>query len=168
MNDRARPAQLFFALLFMGFALLLLSQIGNQTIWAEGKELTSQPRFWPGVGVIMMLGFGVLHVAGQWRQVHAGTLSEVLNWLLAVEFAAWLMAYVFAVPWLGYLPATLLICLALGWRIGLRTGPKILLSLASGFAVVVLFKVILRVNMPGGRLYHSLPEPVANIMLTYF
>lgn len=168
MHHSARPAQLFFALFFLGFTAFLLSKITSQTIWTDGKGLTSQPRFWPGVGLAMMLGFGMLHALGQWRQVHSGTLSELVTWLLAVEFAAWLMAYVFAVPRLGYLPATLLVCLTLGWRIGMRRRPQIFLSLAAGFVVVVLFRVILRVNIPGGRLYHSLPDPWANIMFTYF
>lgn len=168
MTEAARPGHLLFALSFLALAAVLLGQINSQTIWADGKELTSQPRFWPGVGLLMMTGFGGLHAVSQWRQVHSGTLAEVLTWVKALEFAGWLMLYVFSVPRLGYLPATLLICGALGWRIGLRRRPQIILSLACGFAVVVLFKVVLRVNIPGGQLYHSLPDPLANVMLTYF
>ncbi|MEO9514449.1 MAG: hypothetical protein ABJH45_26770 [Paracoccaceae bacterium] len=86
LNPRPRPSDeptreirhLCFALLFVLASVLLLSQLGTQTIWSSGKHLTAQPRFWPSIGLMMMLGFGGLHLWQSRSTPRAGSLGEVI------------------------------------------------------------------------------------------
>jgi len=165
----APPGALVFALAFFGIGLLLLLMLGDQTTWANGKPLTSQPRFWPSVSIALMIGFGALHVIGLLRSGRRkGSVREFLLWLRSLEFAAWLIIYALAVPYLGYLPATVLIALVLGFRLGYRRSPAIMATLGSAILIVMIFRVLLQVKLPGGAIYHWLPEHLSNFMLTYF
>ena len=112
-----RGGQLIFALAFLGVSVLLLSQIGTQTVRAEGAAFFAQPRFWPGLALAGMVGFGALHLWRlPWRQLTGADWRELRDWARALEFAAWFMAYVLLVPVLGYLPATLIFVPSLSWR----------------------------------------------------
>ena len=46
-----RRGQLAFAMGFLAASALLLSQIGSQTRWVDDTALFAQPRFWPAVGL---------------------------------------------------------------------------------------------------------------------
>ena len=168
MSPHAKPATLVFALLFVLASAVLLSQLGTQTIWSSGKHPTAQPRFWPSVGLIMMLGFGALHLWQTRSAPRAGSLGEVGLWLRGLEYVAWFIGYVFLVPILGYLPASILIAVALVLRLGLWSLRWVGWAILLAFGIVVVFRVLLRVNVPGGAVYHWLPSGLSNFMLTYF
>ena len=77
------------------------------------------------------------------------------------------MLYVVAVPQLGYLPTTILLAVALSARLGYR-GAKYLGSAALfGAIVVVIFKSLLQVKVPGAA-YELLPATLRSVFLTYF
>ena len=46
-----KRGQLPFAAGFLGLAALLAAFLWDQTVWKDGKDLFSQARFWPAVGV---------------------------------------------------------------------------------------------------------------------
>ena len=168
MSPHAKPATLVFALLFVLASVVLLSQLGTQTIWSSGKHLTAQPRFWPSVGLIMMLGFGALHLWQARSAPRTGSLGEVGLWLRGLEYVVWFIGYVFLVSILGYLPASILIAVALVLRLGLWSLRWVAWAIILAFGIVVVFRVLLRVNVPGGAVYHWLPSGSSNFMLTYF
>ena len=89
-------------------------------------------------------------------------------WITSLEYAAWFIAYAAAVPYAGYLPATILFAIALGWRAGYRRTSTLVAAGAAAGVIVVLFKTLLRVNLPSGRVYEVLPDGLRQIMLTYF
>lgn len=166
--DRARaPGSLIFAIAFLIVSVGLLAQIDTQTTWSSRHALTSQPRFWPAVGLAMMVVFGALHLWGSRRDAFAGSGAEVWAWLRGLEFAGWFLGYVFLVPVLGYLPASVLVAMALTLRVGFRGGRWLAISVALAVGIVVLFRAVLRVHVPGGQLYHMLPERLSNFMLTW-
>jgi hypothetical protein len=41
-------------------------------------------------------------------------------------------------------------------------------AIVSSFIVVVVFKTLLKVNLPAGRIYEVLPDGLRQIMLAYF
>ncbi len=168
MTPHAKPATLVFALLFVLLSVVLLSQIGTQTIWSSGKQLSAQPRFWPSIGLIMMLGFGALHLWQKRSERQNGSLGEIVLWLRGLEYVVWFISYVFLVPVLGYLPASILVAVALVLRVGLRSIRWITSAILLAFGIVFVFRILLRVNVPGGAAYHWLPNGLSNFMLTYF
>jgi hypothetical protein len=54
----ARPGSALFVMIFLLFAVFLLSQLGAQTRFSARAKIFAQPRFWPAVGVIGMVGLG--------------------------------------------------------------------------------------------------------------
>lgn len=163
-----RRGQFLFALGFAVIALLLLSQIGSQTKWAEKTRLFAQPRFWPAVGLVGMVALGGLHLyLLPWRRNTRYDLWEARKWAAVLEYAGWFMAYVFLVPVIGYLPVTLAFVPALAWRMGYRD--RRMLWIAAGFAafVVVLFKAFLGVKIPGGAIYEYLPGALRGFAILY-
>lgn len=164
-----RPGDLVFATVFLLFAIWLASQLQSQTIWANGQHLFAQPRFWPAVGVLGMAGFGVFHFLSSVASDRIpGRWPEVLNWLRALEFVGWFLAYVWLVPWAGYLLATVGFMAVLTLRMGYRDLRMIGAAVGTGVAIVLLFKTFLQVRLPGGQLYHVLPDGLSTFMLTYF
>ncbi len=164
-----RPGELLFALIFFVAAALLLSEIGTQTTWLNGKGLAAQPRLWPLIGLGGMLLFGGLYFYSLSRvQRTPGRWKEAWLWLRSLEYVGWYLTYVFAVPRIGYLGATLCFCLFLTWRSGYRS--RLAFASAAGFGlfVVLLFKSLLNVRIPGGAIYEYLPSGLRNIMILYF
>ena len=153
-----RRGQFVFALGFLAVSALLLAVIGDQTSWVEKTRLSAQPRFWPAVGLILMV-FGVgLHLwTMPWRGVTRFDRAELRRWLTVFEFAGWFMAYVLIVPVVGYLPTTLAFVPALAWRMGYRGRRMMMICVAFSVVVVLLFKAFLSVKIPGGVLYEYLP-----------
>lgn len=164
-----RPGELLFAMLFLALGLVLLSLITQQTEWLPGKGLAAQPRTWPLVGLGGMALFGALHLWSTSRDTRTpGRWKEALLWVSSLEYVAYYLAYVFAVPRIGYLGATIAFCLFLTWRAGYRAAKAYLAAFLFAVAVVLLFKTALNVKIPGGAIYEYLPAGPRNIMLRYF
>lgn len=164
-----RPGDIVFAWVMVAVAVLLLSQLFDQTAYKAGGKLFAQPRFWPAVSLAGMLGFAALHLIGSAASERIeGRWAEVLLWARALEYAGWFIGYAALVPYLGYLPTTLVFALALTWRAGYRRWLAFMSAGLSAVAIVLLFKTFLQVKLPAGQLYEHLPDGVRQIMLTYF
>ena len=164
-------AALVFALIFFAFALFLLSQMNNETNWVNGRPWSKQPGMWSVMAVAGMVFFGGLETIAAWRRRRATAstpvLPELVLWLSAVEYTFWFMAYVWAVPQIGYLLATLIFCTALTWRLGYRSWKPLLSAAVLGLVVIVIFKSFLSVKIPGGAVYEMLPDALRNFMILY-
>lgn len=119
-----RAGQWSFALLLVGISALLLSLIGDQTRWVEKTALVAQPRFWPFVGLSAMTGFALLHAwhLPRFRRRFAAEKAELARWVLPFEHAGWFMVFVWVVPVVGFLPASLAFATALTWRLDIAEG----------------------------------------------
>jgi len=163
-----RPGDLVFALLFLFVSIFLLSQLGEQVEWPGGGKLVAQPGFWPAISLVGMTFFAALHYIGSALSPRIpGRWQEVGFWLRGLEFAGWFMVYVWVVPRLGYLPTTLLFMPLLALRAGYRKPAHLLGAAAVGFGVVVIFKALLSVKIPGGAVYEHLPDGLRNFMSLY-
>ena len=167
-----RPGGVVFAGLFLAIAVLLFSQIGSEAkfsakAWGT-KKMFAQPGFWPGLGVTGMCLFGAMHAIAAFNRRAGKDVFEAVQWLRALEYLAWFMAYVWAVPIIGYLPATLIFMGALAVRAGYRNRRVILAALATGLAIVLVFKTALSVKIPGGALYEHLPDALRSIAILNF
>jgi len=166
-----RGGRLLFAVLFALFTAFLLSQLTSETRFTPGKQLFAQPRFWPGASVIGMFVFGLGYVISLFinrDDTSGGVIHELAQWLKSFEYFAWFMAYVFAVPVVGYLPTTLLFMFLITLRLGYRSKKTITAALLCGFLVVLLFKTGLSVNIPGGAIYEYLPKALRSFMISHF
>jgi hypothetical protein len=165
-------AEIVFGVLSFAVALLLLTRIGAETSWLEGRPFVRQPAFWPTVAIAGMTIFGVFELwstARALRRASAGEIgTEVLKWFAALEYLAWFLGYVWVVPVLGYLPTTVVFCAALSYRLGYRSRRGLAAAVLTGIATVVIFKSLLGVKIPGGSLYEYLPGAVRNVMILYF
>ena len=163
-----KRGQLPFAVGFLAVSALLAALLWDQTVWKDGKDLFSQARFWPAVGVFGMVGFTAAHL---WhlprKRFTRPDWIEGRNWLTVLEFVGWFLAYVWLVPLIGYLPVTLAFAAALTWRMGYRSRKMMWISLAFGLAVVLLFKAFLQVKIPGAALYEILPGGLRNFFILY-
>lgn len=164
-----KPGELLFCMAFLVFGGVLLALIGQETTWLNGKGLAAQPRTWPAISLGGMFLFAlvnwyraskVMRTPGRWQ--------EASVWIRSIEYMGWYLVYVFSVPVIGYLLATLIFCLSLTWRVGYRS--RLMFISAAGFAVfvVLFFKTFLNVKIPGGAIYDLLPEGLRYIMFRYF
>jgi putative tricarboxylic transport membrane protein len=164
-----RRGQLVFALGFFAASALLLAMIGDQTRWVAKARLVAQPRFWPAVSLGGMVLFGGLHLARlPWRRIGRHDLAEVARWVRVIEFALWFIGYVLVVPIIGYLPGTLGFVPLLAWRMGYRGRRMMAVSLGFALSVVVLFKSVLAVKIPGGLIYDYLPGALRSFFIVNF
>lgn len=163
-----KRGQILFASILALFSAILSAFLWDQTVWKEGKDLFSQARFWPAVGVFGMLLFTSLHI---WklprRKLVAADWTEGRKWLEVIEFAIWFLGYVWFVPIAGYLPVTILFALALTWRMGYRSPRMLWIAALLGIVVVVVFKGVLQVRIPGAAAYEYLPGAVRNFFILY-
>lgn len=163
-----RPGDLVFAVAFLTFSLFLLANLEAQAKWGSGK-LLAQPAFWPHLAVGLMVGFSALHLIGSLVSPKLdGRWLEVAFWIRSAEYAGWFLAYVLVVPQLGYLPSTLVFTLTLTLRLGYRRPAMIAAAAGVGLSVVVVFKSLLQVKVPGGQAYELLPDTLRTFLLTYF
>ena len=163
-----KPGDLVFAVLFIFFALFLLWNLTEETKWLNGKSLFAQPRFWPAVGVIGMVGFGVLHWIGSVSSPRIfGRGAEVWFWIRSLEYVAWFLAYVLSAPYVGFLPASIFFAVVLAMRAGYRAPRMLLAAAGTGLAIVLIFRTLLQVKIPGGALYEYLPDAIRLFMLSY-
>lgn len=164
-----RPGDIVFAWIALIVSLFLLSQIIDQTAWRSGGKLFAQPRFWPAVSLSGMALFAALHLLGSALSERIeGRWQEVWLWISSLEYAGWFILYALVVPYIGYLPSTVLFAVALAVRVGYRKASTLLIAAVAAFVIVLLFKTFLKVNLPSGLIYESLPGGLRQIMLTYF
>lgn len=169
LRRERRPGDLVFALAFMVFSLTVLFLLPSQTTWVDSTILFAQPAFWPIVGVLMMVGFGAVQLLSSivsTRQEGRGT--EVVYWLRSLEFVAWFLCYVWIVPLIGYLPATVLFAMLLCLRLGYRSKSSLFWAASFGFLVVTVFKAGLQVKVPAGAIYAYLPDSIRTFMMVNF
>lgn len=164
-------AEIVFGVAAFGFAIFLASQISTQVQWAANTPWLKQPSLFAIVSIAGMILFGTLELFFAWRRNASGRgesiAGEVSYWLRAIEYIAWFMAYVLSVPVVGYLPATLVFCVLLTYRLGYRSGRVLLAAAGTGLATVVIFKSLLSVKIPGGVVYEYLPSALRNFMILY-
>lgn len=164
-----RPGDIVFAWIILIFSVFMLSQIFEQTSYKSGGKLFAQPRFWPAVSLSLMTVFASFHLLGSALSERIdGRWREVLSWLAAFEYAAWFIAYAASVPYAGYLLTTVLFAVALTLRAGYRSARMLTASVFSSIVIVILFKAVLKVNLPSGLIYEALPDGLRQFMLTYF
>lgn len=164
-----RPGDFVIAFLSFAFAIFLAANLPFQTTWVARTKLFAQPAFWPTVAIAFMVLFSTLHMIGALVSERIpGRLAEVMQWIRAIEYALWFMAYVLLVPILGYLPATLVFTVTLTLRLGYRGWRWMLAAVVFGAAVVILFKTFLHVKIPSGAAYELLPPgALRSFFLTY-
>ena len=165
---KTRAGEIFFVAVFFIFSAFLLSQLGEQAKFNPKGKFFAQPAVWPGIGVIGMTLFGGLHLLTRYKHRIGGALGEVVTWLRAIEFVGWFMIYVYAVPVIGYLPCTIVFTVALALRMGYRKGMTLFWAGFAGLVIVVVFKSLLQVKIPGAASYEYLPDALRNIMIVYF
>lgn len=164
-----RPGDIVFAWAVLIFSVFLLSQITQQTAYSPGKNIVTQPRFWPMVSLTGMTVFAAFHLLGSALSERlTGRWSEVWLWVTSLEYAAWFVLYAILVPVLGYLPSTMIFAVVLALRVGYRSRATLVWATASAIVIVVLFKTILQVRLPAGQIYEALPDGLRQIFLTYF
>ncbi len=164
-----RPGDIVFAWGMLVLSVILLAQLADQTAWRNGGKLFAQPRFWPAVSLGGMTVFAAFHLLGSALSERIeGRWQEVGLWLASLEYAGWFILYAIAVPFAGYLPATVLFAIALALRTGYRRARTLVIAGLCAVVIVVLFKTLLRVNLPAGLIYEHLPTGLRQIMLTYF
>ena len=164
----ARAGNLTFVALLLLFAAFLLSQIGAETKFSAKGKLFAQPRFWPAIGVGVMVVCGLGHLILSWRDRLGWGIADVVFWARAVEYLAWFMVYVWAVPIVGYLAATLAFTVLLALRQGYRSAKEISAAALLGLAIVLVFKTGLSVKILGGAIYEYLPDGLRNFMIVNF
>lgn len=163
-----RPGDIVFAVIFLSFALFLLSQLGTETKVVKRTKWFAQPALWPTVAIWGMVIFSALHLLGSALSPRIpGRWKEVGFWLLSLEYVAYFLIYVVAVPWLGYLPSTILFVVFLAIRTGFRSAGILGLSAIFAVVVAVLFRALLQVNIPAGKMYEQLPDSIRVFALTY-
>lgn len=94
---------------------------------------------------------------------------ELSQWLRALEFIGWFIAYTLLVPILGYLLSTLILGTALPWRMGYR-GPR-WMGICAGVSllIVLIFRTGLQIKTPINIwLYDFLPPAASGFMRTWF
>lgn len=164
-----RTGDLVFAVIFLLFSLFLLSQIGTQVNWSKGGKFFSSPGFWPLVSLVGMTFFAILHLVGSALSPRIyGRIKEVSLWLKSLEYAAWFLLYVWLVPIVGYLPMTVIFIPVLVFRCGYRGKKYFVSSVIAALAIVLIFKTLLGVKIPGGMIYEYLPDAVRSFMLINF
>ena len=161
-----KRGQTLFAVLFMALAGFLALSYPSQITWVEKTRLFTQPGFWPAVSVTGIGLFTALH----WlhlrpRRVRRDDWLEGLYWLTVLEFALWFLAYVWLVPRIGYIFASVLFVPALGLRMGYRGRFWLAVSVAFAVIVVVVFKGFLDVKIPGGAIYDYFPSALRNFFI---
>lgn len=168
-NGHRRAGQILFAIGFTAIAILLVALLGDQTVWKAKVKFFAQPRFWPAVGVIGMAVFGALHLKTLRRnRISRDDLNEARIWFESVEYALWFLVYVWVVPIFGYLPVTLVFAPLLTWRLGYRSRRMLWISALFALLVVVLFKTMLQVKIPGGLIYEYLPGGLRSFFILNF
>lgn len=169
-QSKTRSAgQLGFVAAALLLSLVLLVSIPSQTEWVDNaRNFAAQPRFWPSVAIVtMVLGFGAHLLRMQRRWISALDRQEMRRWVEPLEYMLWFMGYVFAVPYVGFMPLSIAFACALCWRLGYRSRGWMLSACAFAVATVVLFKAVLSVKIPGAAIYEVLPGALRSFAILY-
>lgn len=162
------PARWLFAVLLTVLGALLLSQITEQTKWIEGMSVAAQPRSMPFLALLGLSVFAAASAVIFWRQRRPFAVGdELATWLRPGEYALYFMLYVNGVAVIGYGFATIIFCALLARRAGLN-GKQCTAAGLSGLAIVVVFKGMLSVKIPGAPFYETLPAALRNLLILYF
>lgn len=161
--------EIIFVAVALGFSLVLLSQITNQTVWVDStKSFAGQPRFWPAVALISMtVSLTIYFLRLRRRRPQPRDWSEARRWLEPLEYALWFMAFVFLVPIVGFLPMGILFSMGLTWRIGYRDRSYLLIAAMFAVCTVIFFKGLLGVKIPGALIYEVLPTTLRSFFILY-
>ncbi|HCH33009.1 MAG TPA: hypothetical protein DE045_08705 [Oceanospirillaceae bacterium] len=167
-----------FAILMAMLSAFLLYSIPEETKWFNGMGISKQPRFWPAMCIVGLSVFTFFYGLSVWIKANAlnsrdrssvnAEISEMKHWLRPAEFVVYFLAYVIAVPWLGYLLATLIYFLLMTWRMGYRNKYMLWVSVATGLLIVLVFKTLLQVKVNSGAWYDLLPDAWATFMIINF
>ena len=166
-----QAAELFFALMLTAGSVLLLSLIGDQIKYFSSKPFFKQPGLWTSIGLVGMVLSGILYSLTLWLgksrlpKKNQSLINELLVWMRSVEYLIWFMAYVLAVPWAGYLSATVVLGVLLTFRLGYKEQKYYTAIVATAIAIVVIFKSLLLVKIPGGALYDFFPDAIRNFLI---
>lgn len=164
-----KPGEILFCTLMLIIGLMLIAAIGQQTSWLPGKGLAAQPRLWPSLalgGIVLFAAlqwafrFKVLRTPGRWR--------EALVWIRSLEYIGWYFLYVWSIPIIGYLLATVVFCIGLTLRAGYRRAVAVWSAFGFALFVVLFFKTAMNVKIPGGALYELAPESIRYFLLRFF
>ncbi|WP_461472645.1 tripartite tricarboxylate transporter TctB family protein [Pararhodobacter sp.] len=163
-------AEIVFAVVSFLIAVALATQWSSQTDWVARQPLSRQPGLWPLIAIVGMLVFGagelIACLIRNRRNGGGDVLAEMGLWARAGEYALWFLVYVLATPWIGYLPATALFMTLLAQRLGYR-GRILWLTPVLALGIVVMFKGVLQVRIPGGAVYDLFPQAIRNVLVLY-
>lgn len=163
-----RPGDIVFAVLFLAFSIFLMTQLGEQTKLVKRTKWFAQPGLWPTIAISGMVAFAALHyLISALSPRLPGRRAEVSFWLGSLEYVFYFLVYVKLVPFLGYLPSTVLFDVCLALRVGFRDARIIGIAAIFGVCVAVIFRAFLQVKIPAGTLYENLPEGLRAFALTY-
>ena len=173
---RRRPGDFLFAAASFALALFLLIRLPDQTRWFNRVDLLLQPRFWPSVVLGAFALLSGLNLVQSWRArkdpEHLDTsmmpAGELLRWVRPLEYALYFVVYAASIPWLGYLPATVVFMPLLGLRTGIRSVSGLGMLAGLGVGIVLAFKTGLEVRMPPGAVYELFPPAVRNFLIRNF
>jgi hypothetical protein len=167
-----------FAVLMAALSAFLLYSIPDETQWFGGMAVSKQPRLWPAMCIIGLSLFAFSYGLSVWLKAASldhsdqhnisAEVGEMTRWLRPVEFVVYFLTYVMAVPWLGYLLATLAYFLLMTWRMGYRKRSMLWISAATGLLIVLVFKTLLQVKITSGAWYDLLPDSWATFMIINF
>jgi hypothetical protein len=166
--DGRKPGEILFSALMIILGGLLLAALPWQTSWIDGRGFAAQPRFWPALSLAGLILFGACHFGVRQNVTRTpGRWKEGLNWILSLEYVAYYMVYVWAIPKIGYLLATLLFCVLLTYRVGYR-GRALWIAGVFALFVVLTFKTGFNVKIPAGAIYDFAPEGLRYFLIRYF
>lgn len=166
-EGRKRGEILFSALMTL-FGGLLFAALPWRTSWIDNRGLAAQPRLWPALSLGGLIVFAALHFAIRIQATRTpGRWKEGLAWILSLEYIVYYMAYVWSIPLIGYLPATIAFCVLLAFHIGYR-GKALWIAFAFAWFVVLVFKTGFNVKIPSGAIYDYAPEATRYTLIRYF
>lgn len=172
-RSQYHPGDLAFAILLVLIAGTLLVLIPEETKWFNKLPLLKQPRFWPAMAIAGMSVFALGYLIAIWLRVKREQANvreesdEILAWLRPLEFVAYFLIYVYMVPVMGYLFATLAFFLLMTFRAGYREKKMFAVAVLVAVIVVVIFKSLLQVKIGPGMWYEMLPQDMANFFIVY-
>ena len=172
-KNEYQVGNLIFEIIVLFLVSVLLISIPYQTKWFDGIPLVKQPRLWPTFCIIGMALFSVFYSLQIWQNYKIegrikSELKELKSWAKPFEFVVYFLLYVWLVPLAGYLFSTLLFFFLLTIRQGYRTLSMLLISLTTGFGIVVVFKSLLKVKISSGAIYEYLPDGLSTFFMIYF
>lgn len=169
IEQQKHPAQWVLALILTLLSFFLLANLSEQAKFPSSKAFVSQPGFWPAIALAGMAFCSSGFLYNSWykrdRSQKEAVLFELRAWCKVLEFPLWFLAYVWLVPLLGYLPSTLLFSTAMAWRLGYTQKSIYMAAILLSIAIVVVFKSLLEVKIPGGEIYNYLPDHIRNFMM---